>query len=521
MKGAWSAVLLVLVTGIYFNGLSDAPVYLSIEEVGAARQAHLLATTGRDLAGRPYPMYLGEPGYEAGRDPLWIYAQALLLRLAPYSEGLLRVPSALAGVLNVVLFFVLCRAVFVSNWTALMAASLFALTPANFLQARIATAQIGPVPFVVGWLILFHRYCVRGQRRDLFLTGLCLGAGIYTFLSGLIMLPVFLAVTAGVLAARYPEHRDRSLLVREGLALAGGFALALAPWVIWHVLHPERFTQLAEYYSHNGYNEGASRTQLLSLLIERVDRWWNAFNLEPLFFSGDSNPRFSPGNLGHFLIVQGVLAAVGLWHFRRIGPPAFRRAVAIGLVLSPLPAVLAGDPEIKRWVVVMPFVLLTIAAGVDVLRHTGAPARVVLAALLVGAIAQFATFQRDYFGDYRARSSFFFGGNVKGAVLLTLDIPQPECVFLDARLAMTPYWAFYTAANGRTDLARQPNVVDTEQAAFSVPALCQESAIIMLNERLSENPVYGERLRTGGWQATAVPEINRGPLLAVLRRNSA
>src|SRR5438876_1464564 len=91
---------LLLVTVLYFAKLNQSPPQMSIEELENARQAISIATTGRSLSGQMLPLYLGESGFEAGRDPVWIYADAAVLKLFPFSEGLIRVPSVLAGVLD-------------------------------------------------------------------------------------------------------------------------------------------------------------------------------------------------------------------------------------------------------------------------------------------------------------------------------------------------------------------------------------------------------------------------------------
>src|SRR2546428_1039640 len=159
---------LLLVTVLYFARLNQSPPHMSIEELENARQAVSIATTGRSLSGQLFPLYVGEPGFPAGRDPIWIYADAALLKRFPFSEGLIRVPSVVAGVLDVVLMFVLAHRLFGTRGDAAVAAALLALTPAHFFESRIAIQQIGPLPFLLAWLILVTKFLETERPSVLF-----------------------------------------------------------------------------------------------------------------------------------------------------------------------------------------------------------------------------------------------------------------------------------------------------------------------------------------------------------------
>src|SRR5207249_7214590 len=90
------ALLLAMsAAALYTTRLSTAPQYLARDEVISGDLAQSIVTTGRDLDGNRYPLFLGEPTYHPGRDPLLIYATALLLKFMPLSEFAVRLPNAL------------------------------------------------------------------------------------------------------------------------------------------------------------------------------------------------------------------------------------------------------------------------------------------------------------------------------------------------------------------------------------------------------------------------------------------
>jgi hypothetical protein len=72
--------LLLATAAVYASRLGDAPIYLAHDEVKFALQAESMASTGRSLSGERFPVYFTEPEFKGGRDPISIYATALLLK---------------------------------------------------------------------------------------------------------------------------------------------------------------------------------------------------------------------------------------------------------------------------------------------------------------------------------------------------------------------------------------------------------------------------------------------------------
>jgi uncharacterized membrane protein len=326
---------LLVVTALYFAKLNQSPPHMSIEELENARQAVSIATTGRSLSGQLFPLYVGEPGFTAGRDPIWVYADAALLKVFPFSEGLLRVPSVVAGVLDVVLMFVLAHRLFGTRGDAAVAAALLALTPAHFFESRLAAQQVGPVPFLLVWLILVTKFLDTKRPSVLFWASAILGFAIYAYLSLLVMAPIFFVTM--LVAVR--SH------VRAWPAALAGFGLALVPYAAWTLTHPERVQQLIAYYSANGYNPDLSErnVSLVKMAVNRFDIWWNAFNPERLFFVGDSNYRFSTRQVGYFLAPVAPFLVVGLFALGRLEPRPVAFLIGVGLALAPIPAILKSN----------------------------------------------------------------------------------------------------------------------------------------------------------------------------------
>jgi 4-amino-4-deoxy-L-arabinose transferase-like glycosyltransferase len=158
----------------------------------------------------------------------------------------MRLPTAVIGVLNILLIYGVARRLFGDYRWATLAAALLALSPAHFIFSRQALDYICPLPFVLGWL-----WCVLAalETSNLWLSlasGILLGVGFYSYVASWATMPLLLLITW---AAHYQSGEKSS---RASLAAAIGFAVPVLAAIAWLSFHPEMWRDLALRYS--GYD---------------------------------------------------------------------------------------------------------------------------------------------------------------------------------------------------------------------------------------------------------------------------
>ena len=104
--------------------------------------------------------------------------------------------------LNVVLMYFVARRLFGTERWAFVAAALLAMTPAHFLHGRLLFDFIYPLPFVLTWLLFLLKYLDSGRPWLLFAATTALGVGVFSYIASVIMMPVYLALTALVLVSK-------------------------------------------------------------------------------------------------------------------------------------------------------------------------------------------------------------------------------------------------------------------------------------------------------------------------------
>src|SRR5207244_11251484 len=93
-------------------------------------------------------------------------------------------------------------------------AVLLALTPAHFMYSRFAMDFQAPLPFLLGWLLCLLTYVKTRDGRVLFGAGLMLGAGVYSYIAAVALMPLYALLTCAVLyRRREPIERYATLAV--------------------------------------------------------------------------------------------------------------------------------------------------------------------------------------------------------------------------------------------------------------------------------------------------------------------
>lgn len=431
---------------LYTRSLGDVPPYLIHDEAQGALQAHAIATTGRDLTGRWFPMYFTEPEFPPGRDPALIYVTALGLKALPFTEAGVRTPTALVAVLDLVLMFFAARAIFNNTWAAVLAAAMLALTPIHFIRGRLLLSPLYSIPFVLAWLWSLGRFQQAPSSRRFIAACVWLALGMYSYLAAVVMMPIYLLMTIAVAA--------RTLRWRSATIAVATFVVCLLPMAAWYVTHPERNAQIVSAYQLSGSGGGSWVGAVAAAIGKYLSLYWVFFDPAYFFVSGDASMINSTRTAGLFPVAFAVLLPIGLIALVRRAQPIGWVLVA-GFLAAPLISVISGAIEMNRVMFAIPFAVLVATAGVIAFVDTRSLLPKVLAGVLVLSIAwQFAAFHRSYMGTaYRLSAAPWFSGNVREALRELIARSGGGDVYVSREIDWVHrMWRFYAIEAGRLDL---------------------------------------------------------------------
>jgi 4-amino-4-deoxy-L-arabinose transferase-like glycosyltransferase len=464
----WPIVPILCLAGfLTFRGLGDAPVYLGADEARFGVNAHAIATTGRSLAGDRAPLFFHIADRQQPSDagtrwyqPILFYLISLVLKVLPLSESSIRIPTAVIGVVDVLLIYLLARRLFPDAFYPELAAVMLALTPAHFIFSRQALDYICPLPFALGWLLCLVMFLETGKAWLLLAAGALLGAGFYSYIAAWLMMPMYLALT---LIAQRLSHQGST---RSTLAAVAGFAVPLLVLIPWLYSHPDMLRDTIGRYKvydarHLSPLQGVKDFLNYDNVQERLSVYWDYFNPAYLFFAGGSNLTTSTRKVGVFLLPVSALLVAGVYDvWRRHSPTSF--VLIAGLALAPVPAVLVDERyAVQRQLFVLPFgVLIGVAGAAFLLRQRHPAIRLAAALLLLAMPIQFASFHHDYFTDYRIRSAPGFDqANIRDVaeyVIASAAAADMPAVYLSNDLDDAgPRWEFYLLEHRRPELTQR------------------------------------------------------------------
>lgn len=469
-------VCTALVCVLYLVRLHDTPVAIGGDEAFFANHGYAIAQTGRDLNRRLLPLVVQlDPNTDPG---LWYqamlaYMEAAAFTVLPFAEWSARLPVAMLALANIALLAAVARRYTEQRWSAALAALVLASSPIYFFLSRQVVDYICPIAFVLAWLYLLARLEQRPVASTALACGLILGAGLFSYISSWLMMPLYLLGTWAVCFTKPGA-------VRLCAAAALGFFLPAALLAGWLYGHQDAWASLFNRYAGGG----ASQLPGLNMgtyyrVADFITAYWSCWNPSQLFLIGTPNPIIGVRSGGVFAAPIAILLVAGLLTLR---PRPLDMILLAGLLTSPLGPVLYGTPgAIQRQLVLLPFVAILAARGAEhLVRSSSRAARAAAVAAMAATPLVFAYAASEVFADRESYVLRFDPSNFRELTpaLAALDeqTPAPQVVLAIGPYDRRAYWLFHTQKLGA--LALRDKAVFWEPSGFQ-PAMVQANSLIV------------------------------------------
>lgn len=316
------AVIIFTAFFLRFYQLGQNPPSLTWDETAWGYNAYSLGIDGKDEFGRFLPVdYLESFG--DFKPPVYAYLDVLPVKLFGLNEFAVRFPSALFGVLTVLLTYFLVKRIFVShtNNVALLSAFLLAISPWHINLSRAAfEANVATLFLVAGvWLFLES---VQGKKWYLTFSAVSFALSMYTFNTARIVAPLLvLLLTVGF----YKQLRERKIQVFLSILVGVIVVLPLARFMLTpaaklrfqevNIFSDIGVIQRTNQEIANDKNAWWSKilhNRRLAYSIEYLRHYFDNLNPSFLFIKGDGNPKFSTQNVGQLYSWEFPFLVAGL-----------------------------------------------------------------------------------------------------------------------------------------------------------------------------------------------------------------
>lgn len=181
-----------------------------------------------------------------GREPLYMYLLALSFKLSGVSTFTLRYPGVLCGILTLALTYTLLKRLW-NHRVGRLTVSLLAVSFWPVFTGRLGLRAVTMPALQILAVYAMWRGLAESRRRWWLLTGVCLGAGLYTYIPARIFpaLPLLWVILSAALGTA--EWRARLWRNRAGFLLAALVGvIVFAPLGQFMLRHPDVVNQRLE-----------------------------------------------------------------------------------------------------------------------------------------------------------------------------------------------------------------------------------------------------------------------------------
>lgn len=380
-------LLLILVLFSFclrFLWLDKSPRGLLIDEAHFGYISYSLIETGRDEHGISWPMVF--KGFGDQKLPVQAYLLMPFVKFIGLNSVAVRLPSVIAGTLLVAAIYWLLKEFKIKEELALFGALIVALSPWTFIMSRFAyEANIALLFFTLGlaflhkitqekgwwWVIVsallmavtWYTYIAFRPVTLLFSTGYLIfllatkqikwkKAVLFMFIFVSLVLPLFHSSVANSGIARFNQV---GILADEGLVMAINQNRTFCD---------DKLPRLICYTLWN---------KPLYFGKELIQRFTTTYSPQFLFTHGDNQLRYqSIEDFGQFylillpLLFLGIVGAMFRVEVQRTVNNT-RMFVLLGLIIAPISSILAGQPQMVRLAPLLPFLVLTMVLGLQVI----------------------------------------------------------------------------------------------------------------------------------------------------------
>jgi 4-amino-4-deoxy-L-arabinose transferase-like glycosyltransferase len=317
-----------------------------------ADTAYKGVSANRILAGE-YPIFFAENW--GGVEPMYMYITAVFMYFLGATPLVLKLVSAVLGIVTVPLLYLLARDLLNSKTIGALSSSFLAISYWHLNYSRLGWEIVLVPLFVIVTIHLLWRALRSGRWVDYLCAGVSLGASLYTYQAAraLPILVVLYLLLRGLIDRRF--FRDNGVKILFTLLVA---LLVFAPLASFFVTHPDSLFRRADNVSilNPELNQGSA----LRAFVTSVAKTAAMFQLLP-----DPNWRHNPAQRTILDPISGLLCLLGLGvTVLRFRKPQYL-LILVWLFAMALPAVLtaSGLPHSSRSIGLLPATCILSAIG--------------------------------------------------------------------------------------------------------------------------------------------------------------
>lgn len=316
-------LILVLASFLRLWNLASFPPHLRNDEAALGYNAFSILKTGKDEHGEFLPVVFQSFGdWKMGG---YIYLTIPFIATFGLSDGAVRLPSALLGIISVWLIFKIVNSMFSDKYLALLSSFIFAIAPVFIAFSRGAWEVNAALAFTLAGIMFFQK--AMGKKEFLILSAFFFGLTLLTAHSAKLSSPLIVLI---LIVSYFEKFRKLPLK----LIAVSGLVILFFVFPVWLSFTQGKFTRITTLSIFSYYNDFSNLFKAIT------SRWFNLYSISTLFIRGDTNPQHTAPDIGPFLLVDSIFLIVGSLRVIRTGSRAQNIFIWSSLTSLSLPSAL-------------------------------------------------------------------------------------------------------------------------------------------------------------------------------------
>lgn len=370
MKKFLFLLIFIIALALRLFKFGSNPPSLYWDEASLGYNGYLIATSLHDEHGELLPLarFIAFGDY---KPPGYIYATVPSIWLFGLNEFSVRLPSMIAGILMVVITYLLVKELFRNEIMALLSSFLLAISPWAIQFSRAAFEANLAAFFNLTGVYLF--LIGRKKRWYVIPSVIFFVLSFYTFNANRIIAPLFLS---GLVLLYFKDiwNNKKYFLISAVLALillipslnylrSRESRLRLQEVSIFNNLEPIKLSNQRIELDANVWWAKIIHNRRILFLSDFLKHYFDNFSGRFLFTHGDVNPRLNPQEMGELYVWELPFLILGVyWLIKRkekASPILF-----LWMLIVPIPAATAREtPHALRMLSILPTYQIIIAYG--------------------------------------------------------------------------------------------------------------------------------------------------------------
>ncbi|MEK7169072.1 MAG: glycosyltransferase family 39 protein [Patescibacteria group bacterium] len=378
-------LVLILTIGFFlrFYQLGNIPLGLFNDEANTGYDSYSMLLTGKDQWGTLLP-FTNFKGFGDYPPPIYRYLTTIPIFFFGLSEFSVRFISALAGLLSIGVLYFLTKKLF-NDKIAIFSSLMFAIMPWAVGLSRVGIESNLAIFFTLLALFFGFRSSEEKRRRNLSISAILLGVGVYTYSAYLLLAPLLLLIIC------FENFYKNKFKIKNFIFPFLIFILIIAPVLINKSSASIRLSQVGLTTNVNSIGlldnlnmqRGSCLESFPSALCKVINNkplvftstfvknYISHFSVGFLYINGNPTQYSILENRGVDYMFGIIFLLFGLYFLIKVNKNTkIPLIVILLLLLSPVPDALTSDGNFSRASAMQPFIALISGLGLYYLFTT-------------------------------------------------------------------------------------------------------------------------------------------------------